>query len=65
MWKQTGRKPLLLVIMDHARRLAILTQAYENLGHRGEQAIFETILMAAKSIWHCYSTQDALILFAS
>lgn len=43
MWKRRGKQPPLLVIMDHARRLAILTQAHENLGHRGEQAVFETV----------------------
>ena len=43
MWKRRGTKSPLLVILDHARRLAILTQAHEGLGHRGEQAVFETI----------------------
>jgi hypothetical protein len=43
MWKRRGKRPPLLVIMDHARRLAILTQAHESLGHRGEQAVFETV----------------------
>ncbi len=31
------------MIFDHGRRLAILTQAHESLGHRGEQAVFETV----------------------
>ena len=43
MWKRRGKGSPLLVIMDHARRVAILTHAHENLGHRGEQAVFETI----------------------
>ena len=43
MWKRRSERPPLLVILDHARRLAILTQAHESLGHRGEQAVFETI----------------------
>ena len=43
MWKRRkGRAPL-LVILDHARRLEILTQAHESLGHRGEQSVFETV----------------------
>ena len=32
-----------MVILDHTRRIAILNQAHEGLGHRGEQAVFETI----------------------
>jgi hypothetical protein len=32
-----------LVIHDHDQRIAILTQAHEGLGHRGEQSVFETI----------------------
>ena len=43
MWKRRGTKSPLLVILDHAKRLAILTQAHESLGHRGEQAVFETV----------------------
>ena len=43
MWKRRKEKGPLLVILDHARRLAILTQAHENLGHRGEQSVFETV----------------------
>jgi len=39
MWKRRGTKSPLLVILDHARRLAILTQGHESLGHRGEQAV--------------------------
>ena len=43
MWKRRGIRSPLLVIFDHGRRLAILTQAHESLGHRGEQAVFETV----------------------
>ena len=43
MWKRRRDKTPLLVIMDHTRRIAILTQAHESLGHRGEQAVFETV----------------------
>jgi hypothetical protein len=43
MWKRRKNKTPLLVVFDHARRLAILTQAHEGLGHRGEQAVFETV----------------------
>jgi hypothetical protein len=43
MWKRRKGSSPLLVILDHARRLAILTQAHEGLGHRGEQSVFETV----------------------
>jgi len=43
MWKRRRYMPPLLVILDQDRRLAILTQAHEDLGHRGEQAVFETV----------------------
>jgi transposase InsO family protein len=43
MWKRRRGKSPLLVIRDHERRLAILTQAHEGLGHRGEQSVFETV----------------------
>lgn len=43
MWKRRiGHSPL-LVVMDKKKRLAILYQAHEELGHKGEQATFETI----------------------
>ena len=32
-----------LVVTDPKKRIAILTQAHENLGHKGEQAVFELI----------------------
>jgi len=43
MFKRNGNKSPLLVILDHKKRLAILTQAHENLGHKGEQAVFDLI----------------------
>jgi transposase InsO family protein len=43
MWKKRKDKPGLLVIFDHDRRIAIMTQAHEGLGHRGEQSVFETV----------------------
>jgi hypothetical protein len=43
MFKHNGERPPLLVILDHRKRLAILTQAHENLGHKGEQAVFDLI----------------------
>jgi hypothetical protein len=43
MWKRRRNRTPLLVILDHERRLEILTQAHESLGHRGEQAVFETL----------------------
>ena len=43
MWKKRKDRSPLLVVFDHSRRLAILTEAHEGLGHRGEQAVFETI----------------------
>jgi transposase InsO family protein len=43
MWKRRKEKSPLLVVFDCDRRLAIMTQAHENLGHRGEQSVFETI----------------------
>jgi hypothetical protein len=43
MWKRRKQETPLLVIFDHDRRIAILTQAHEGLGHKGEQAVFETV----------------------
>ena len=43
MWKRRKDKTPLLVVFDQNHRLEILTQAHENLGHRGEQGVFETI----------------------
>jgi RNase H-like domain found in reverse transcriptase/Integrase zinc binding domain len=43
MWKRRKDRSPLLVILDHERRMEILTQTHENLGHRGEQSVFETV----------------------
>jgi hypothetical protein len=43
MYKRNGSRPPLLVIFDPTRRLSILTQAHDNLGHRGVQAVFEML----------------------
>src|ERR1700692_4790661 len=43
MWKRRQGQNPLMVVLDPDRRLAILTQAHESLGHRGEQAVFETV----------------------
>jgi transposase InsO family protein len=43
MWKRRKGMTPLLVVFDQNHRLEILTQAHEDLGHRGEQAVFETI----------------------
>jgi hypothetical protein len=43
MWKRRKNMTPLLVIFDHAHRLSIMTQSHEDLGHRGEQSVFETI----------------------
>ena len=43
LWKRRKEKTPLLVVMDHNHRITIMTQAHEGLGHRGEQAVFETI----------------------
>jgi len=43
MWKRRKDRTPLLVVFDQDRRLAILSGAHENLGHRGEQSVFETV----------------------
>lgn len=42
MWKKTKKRPL-LVILSPERRKEILYNSHEELGHRGEQAVFETV----------------------
>jgi transposase InsO family protein len=49
MWKRRQGQNPLMVVLDPDRRLAILTQAHESLGHRGEQAVFETV--RARYFW--------------
>ena len=43
MFKRRGSRPPAKVIFDADRRLEILTQAHENLGHRGVHGVFQTI----------------------
>lgn len=43
LWKKRSQGMPLLVIRDLKRRMDILKEAHENLGHRGEQPVFETI----------------------
>lgn len=43
MWKRRAGKTPLVVVRDQAKRVGIMTEAHENLGHRGEQSVFETI----------------------
>lgn len=43
LWKRRSQGIPLLVIRDPERRITILTEAHENLGHRGEQPVFETV----------------------
>jgi transposase InsO family protein len=43
MFRRNGIKMPLLVVMDSKKRIAILTQAHENLGHKGEQAVFDLV----------------------
>ena len=43
MWKRRAENTPLLVIMDHNKRILILHQAHEELGHKGEQATYDTV----------------------
>ena len=43
MFKRLPARPPLLVVFNSTKRLSILTSAHEELGHKGEQATFETI----------------------
>ena len=43
MYRRNGTKPPRLVILKAARRLEILMEAHEGLGHRGEQAVMHTV----------------------
>jgi hypothetical protein len=43
MFKRNGTQPPLLVIRDPQKKVAILTQAHENLGHKGEQAVYDLV----------------------
>jgi hypothetical protein len=50
MFKRNGIQLPLLVI-HNAKKLAILTQAHENLGHKGEQAVYESNITIMKLAW--------------
>lgn len=43
MYRRNSSQPPRLVIMTAAKRLDILMQAHEGLGHRGEQAVMHTV----------------------
>lgn len=43
MYKRNGSQMPLLVVTNPQKCIAILTQAHENLGHKGELAVFELI----------------------
>lgn len=43
LFKRNGTQPPLLVVVKPQKRVAILTQAHEDLGHKGEQAVFELV----------------------
>lgn len=43
LFRRNGSNPPLKVIFSADQRVKILTQAHEGLGHRGEQAVWETI----------------------
>lgn len=43
MWKRRLHSSPLLVVLENQKRMAILHQAHEGLGHKGEQTTFDTI----------------------
>jgi hypothetical protein len=43
MYKRNGTQVPLLVIFNSQKKIAILTQAHEKLGHRGEQAVYDLV----------------------
>ena len=43
LFKRNGNRPPLLVIFTPERKLSILRQAHEELGHRGFQAVYEIL----------------------
>ena len=43
MYKRKGNNQPLVVIFNPAKRVAILTQAHDDLGHKGENAVFELV----------------------
>ena len=54
LWKRQKKGNPLRVILDYDHRDQILIQAHEELGHRGEQAVFQTVKV--RFYWpHLYS----------
>ena len=45
MYRHNGNRGPLVVIFKHPKRIAILTQAHEDLGHKGENAVFQLVRM--------------------
>jgi hypothetical protein len=43
LFRRNGSQPPLLVILDPERRVAIMTQAHEELGHKGVQSTWEKV----------------------
>jgi transposase InsO family protein len=43
LFKRNGNRPPLLVIFEPDRKLSILRQAHEEMGHRGVQAVYEIL----------------------
>jgi hypothetical protein len=43
LFKRNGNKNPLVVILNPKKRVTILTQAHENLGHKGEHAVFDLV----------------------
>jgi transposase InsO family protein len=43
MYKKNGNQAPCVVVFNSKKRLAILTQAHENLGHKGEEAVYSLI----------------------
>jgi Integrase zinc binding domain len=45
LYKRNSDRPPLLVILENKRQASILTRAHEELGHKGELAVFELVRM--------------------
>ena len=45
LYKRNAHKTPLLVILDPKKRISILTQSHEELGHKGEFAVFELVCL--------------------
>lgn len=51
LFERNGNRPPLLVIMDTAKRISILEQSHEQLGHKGIHAIFNVLRL--RFYWPC------------